>query len=136
MTDGQWALPALLLPATGSTDGRGGRPEQWDRALVLVLDAIFYLARIRNARALPADFPRHQTVYALPRRWIRARGRGAGSTQRNIWDLAVAIVKRPDQAKGHVLLHRRWVVECSFAWPARFRRLVRGYETSPPPTKP
>ena len=32
---------------------------------------------------------------------------------RKIWDLAVAIVKRPDQAKGFVLLHRRWVVERS-----------------------
>jgi hypothetical protein len=29
---------------------------------------------------------------------------------RKIWDLAVAIVKRPDQAKGFDLLHRRWVV--------------------------
>jgi len=45
---------------------------------------------------------------------------------RKIWDLAVAIVKRPDQAKGFVLLHRRWVVERSFAWLTKFRRLVRG----------
>ena len=48
-----------------------------------------------------------------------------------IWDLAVAIVKRPDQAKGFVLLHRRWVRECSFAWLTRFRRLGRDYETLP-----
>ncbi|HET6684970.1 MAG TPA: transposase [Jiangellaceae bacterium] len=53
-----------------------------------------------------------------------------------IWDLAVAIVKRPEQAKGFVLLHRRWVVERSFAWLTKFRRLVRDYETSQPPTKP
>jgi transposase len=50
---------------------------------------------------------------------------------RKIWDLAVAIVKRPDQAKGFVLLHRRWVVERSFAWLTKFRRLVRDYETLP-----
>jgi transposase len=50
---------------------------------------------------------------------------------RRIWDLAVAIVKRPDQAKGFVLLHRRWVVERSFAWLTKFRRLVRDYETLP-----
>jgi transposase len=48
---------------------------------------------------------------------------------RKIWDLAVPIVKRPDQAKGFVLLHRRWVVERSFAWLTKFRRLVRDYET-------
>jgi transposase len=50
---------------------------------------------------------------------------------RKIWDLAVAIVKRPDQAKGFVLLHRRWVVERSFAWLTKFRRLVRDDETLP-----
>ena len=72
MTDGQWALLAPLLPAVGSTGGRGGRPEEWDRRLVL--DAIFYLVRGGIAwRALPADFPPHQTVYALFRRWTRAR---------------------------------------------------------------
>jgi transposase len=72
MTDGQWALLAPLLPAAGSTGGRGGRPEKWDRRLVL--DAIFYLVRGGIAwRALPADFPPHQTVYALFRRWTRAR---------------------------------------------------------------
>jgi hypothetical protein len=35
MTGGQCALLAQLLPAAGSTDGRGGRPEKWDRRLVL-----------------------------------------------------------------------------------------------------
>ena len=30
--------------------------------------------------------------------------------------------------RGFVLLPRRWVVERSFAWAARFRRLVRDYE--------
>jgi len=30
--------------------------------------------------------------------------------------------------RGFVLLARRWVVERSFAWAARFRRLARDYE--------
>ena len=30
--------------------------------------------------------------------------------------------------RGFVLLPRRWVVERSFAWAARFRRLARDYE--------
>jgi transposase len=50
---------------------------------------------------------------------------------RKIWDLAVAIVKRPDQTKGSVLLHRRWVVERSFARLTKFRRHVRDYDTLP-----
>jgi transposase len=75
---------------------------------------------------------------ALPRRSPRSRWCGptpgtqtGSSVTRKIWDLAVAIVKRPDQAKGFVLLHRRWVVERSFAWLTKFRRLVRDYETLP-----
>ena len=39
------------------------------------------------------------------------------------------IVVKPEEArKGFVLLPRRWVVERSFAWAARFRRLARDYE--------
>ncbi|MFF3462405.1 transposase [Streptomyces sp. NPDC001984] len=46
----------------------------WRGQARLVLDAIFYLVRGGIAlRALPADFPPHQTVYALFRRWTHAR---------------------------------------------------------------
>ena len=38
------------------------------------------------------------------------------------------VVKLPEAKKGFVLLPRRWVVERSFAWAARFRRLARDYE--------
>jgi transposase len=38
------------------------------------------------------------------------------------------VVKLPDVKKGFVLLPKRWVVERSFAWKTRFRRLVRDYE--------
>ena len=37
-------------------------------------------------------------------------------------------VKLPDAKRGFVLLPRRWVVERSFAWATRFRRLVKDYE--------
>ncbi|MFL6302324.1 MAG: IS5 family transposase [Candidatus Sulfotelmatobacter sp.] len=40
-------------------------------------------------------------------------------------------VKLPTAKRGFVLLPRRWVVERSFAWTARFRRLVRDYERLP-----
>lgn len=36
--------------------------------------------------------------------------------------------KLPDAKTGFVLLPSRWVVERSFAWTTRFRRLVRDYE--------
>lgn len=38
------------------------------------------------------------------------------------------IVKLPTAKRGFILLPRRWVVERSFAWMARFRRLARDYE--------
>jgi transposase len=38
------------------------------------------------------------------------------------------VVKLPEAKKGFVLLPRRWVVERSNAWAARFRRLARDYE--------
>jgi transposase len=42
--------------------------------------------------------------------------------------IALTVVKRPEGVTGFVLLPRRWVVERSFAWAARFRRLARDYE--------
>jgi len=38
------------------------------------------------------------------------------------------IVLRSDTSKGFVVLPRRWVVERTFAWLGRYRRLARDYE--------
>jgi transposase len=71
LTDAQWAVIEPLLPPPGNTGGRGGRPEKHPRRLVL--DAIFYLVTGGIAWAgMPHDFPPHQTVYGLFRRWVRA----------------------------------------------------------------
>jgi len=45
--------------------------------------------------------------------------------------IQLAVVKLPEAKRGFVLLPRRWVVERSFAWTSRFRRLVRDYERLP-----
>jgi transposase len=42
--------------------------------------------------------------------------------------IELSVVKLPEAKKGFVLLPRRWVVERSFAWLARFRRLAKDYE--------
>jgi transposase len=44
------------------------------------------------------------------------------------WIVRAGVVKLPEAKKGFVLLPRRWVVERSNAWVARFRRLARDYE--------
>jgi transposase len=45
--------------------------------------------------------------------------------------LAVTIIKRSDNVTGFVVLPRRWVVERTFGWLVRHRRLVRDYERRP-----
>jgi len=45
--------------------------------------------------------------------------------------LQLEVVKLPEAKKGFVRLPRRWVVERSFAWAGRFRRLARDYERLP-----
>ena len=42
--------------------------------------------------------------------------------------LRVEIVKRSDDMKGFVVLPRRWVVERTFSWFGRNRRLAKDYE--------
>ena len=45
--------------------------------------------------------------------------------------LTLTIVKRTDDTTGFVVLPRRWVVERTFGWLMRYRRLVRDYERRP-----
>ena len=52
--------------------------------------------------------------------------RAAGAARAH--GIALEVVKLPEAKKGFVLLPRRWVVERSFAWATRFRRLAKDYE--------
>jgi len=41
-----------------------------------------------------------------------------------------SVVKRSDSTVGFTVLPRRWVVERTFGWMMRQRRLMRDYETT------
>jgi transposase len=47
----------------------------------------------------------------------------------HIQGLTIEIVKRSDAAKGFVVLPKRWIVERTFAWLNRCRRLAKDWET-------
>lgn len=45
------------------------------------------------------------------------------------WQLT--IVRRSDEAKGFKLIPKRWIVERTFGWLGRYRRLSKDYEYHP-----
>lgn len=52
----------------------------------------------------------------------------AAAEQAQASGIRLEVVKHAEAKRGFVLLPRRWVVERSFAWLGRFRRLARDYE--------
>jgi len=42
--------------------------------------------------------------------------------------IGLEIVKRSDQIKGFVVLPKRWIVERTFGWFGRYKRLSKDYE--------
>jgi putative transposase len=68
-------------------------------------------------------------------RLIRADGGYHGQPMCDwVMDLAgwlFEIVKRSDDTKGFVVLPKRWIVERTFGWLGRYRRLSKDYEQLP-----
>lgn len=61
------------------------------------------------------------------RRWRICRAQTqAGADKTGDW--TIEIIKRSDHAKGFIDLARRWVVEQTFAWLDRNRRLAKNFE--------
>jgi putative transposase len=99
-------LMAVIVTVASVDDAQAARP------LMLELTKTHQ----PNLQILWADSKYHN--HAL-NDWLRR--------QRQIsWELN--IVRRPVGAKGFVLLPKRWVVERTFSWLGRWRRLSRDYE--------
>src|SRR5450432_1510628 len=100
--------------------------------LGLLLNVVVHSADIqdRDGAALVLDkrtrrqFPFIERIYADGgNQGPRAR---AAAARTGAWQ--IEIVKRSDIAKGFVVLPKRWVVERTFAWISRCRRLCRDFE--------
>jgi len=50
---------------------------------------------------------------------------------KKVWHRTLEIVKRTDDLSGFVVLPKRWIVERTFSWLYRYRRLNRVYELLP-----
>jgi putative transposase len=71
-------------------------------------------------------YPRLRVVWADSKYHNHALNDWKGKQKNLPWKLEV--VKRPKEAKGFVLLPKRWVVERTNAWNGRARRLSKDYE--------
>ena len=102
-------------------------------SLGLLLAVVVTAANVDDGRAAPAvfarmpgrDFPRLRVV------WGDGKYHNYGlydwlSVHRRPY--TVAVVDRPPGSEGWVRLPKRWVVERTFAWLGRYRRLSKDYE--------
>jgi putative transposase len=102
--------------------------------LGLLLAIVVTSAAVDDAAAAPsvlgqltADrFPRLKVVWADSKYHNHKLHEWIASDSNRLWRLEVK--KRPEGAKGFILLPKRWVVERTHAWYGRWRRHSRDYE--------
>ena len=102
-----------------------------------LLECVVHGANIQDREGAKLVLEKCKSKYpALKRIW--ADGGYAGKLIEWVEELAdwtLEIVKRSDDTQGFELLPHRWVVERTFGWLGRCRRLVREYEVLPSTTE-
>ena len=125
-------------PESGTRGGYDGHKRKKGSKLHLAVDTLGHLLALH---VTPADIDERdeverltRTVQAVTDDSVEVAFVDQGYTGDNAASSAAAngielvVVKLPEAKKGFVLLPRRWVIERSFAWATRFRRLVKDYE--------
>src|SRR5438876_4609648 len=128
-------------PESGARAGYDGAKKRKGSKTHPAVDTLGYLLALRVSAASEGD---RAQVEQLAKKVQEGTGGtvevafvDAGYTGDEAADAAqqqginLIVVKLPEAKRGFVLLPRRWVVERSFGWAARFRRLARDYERLP-----
>ncbi len=137
-------LDSRTLRSTPESGHRGGYDGAKRKKGSKVHAAVDTLGHLLALRVTPATEQDRAQVDELARSVQEATGKSVelayvdrGYTGEEAAEAAKAngirleVVKHPGAKRGFVLLPRRWVVERSFAWATRFRRLAKDYERLP-----
>ena len=128
-------------PESGERAGYDGAKRKKGSKIHIAVDTLGHLLALH---VTPADQQDRAQVKKIARQVQKVTGQSVelafvdqGYTGEQAADdakkhgIALEVVKLPKAKRGFVLLPRRWVVERSFAWMARFRRLAKDYERLP-----
>lgn len=128
-------------PESGARGGYDGAKRRKGTKVHMVVDTLGQLLAVHVTAANEQDRTQVgallQQVQAVTGETVEVAYVDAGYTGSAAADDAakagvrLAVVKLADAKRGFVLLPRRWVVERSFGWMARCRRLARDYERLP-----
>jgi transposase len=129
-------------PESGARGGYDGYKRRKGCKVHIAVDTLGHLLALKvtaaneQERAQVADLAREiQTVTGATVKvaYVDQGYTGAEpAAQAAAQGLRLEVIKLEEAKRGFVLLPRRWVVERSFAWAARFRRLARDYERLAP----
>ncbi len=150
LAEGRKAQPSAAIldsrtlqstPESGQRAGYDGAKRKRGSKVHLAVDTLGHLLTLL---VTPADEQDRAQVAALAAKVQEATGdtvevafvdQGYTGEQAaeaaELHGLRLEVVKLPTAKRGFILLPRRWVVERSFGWMARFRRLARDYERLP-----
>lgn len=122
----------------GGVRGDDGNKKITGRKRHLLTDTLGNVLQVvAHSAGLADSYGAEQVFAALPRYWqltlqvVWADGAYTdrlGAWLENEFGIRLVIVKRIDAQAGFKLLPRRWVVERTFAWLGRYRRLSKDYE--------
>jgi transposase len=128
-------------PESGARAGYDAHKKTRGSKLHLAVDTLGHLLAAlvtpadeqdRDQVAELTDAVQEATGYSVEVAFVDAGYTGeAPADAADLVGIRLDVVKFPEAKRGFILLPRRWVVERSIAWTARFKRLARDYERLP-----